>query len=45
MLKTFVEMQEAELAERFDALDDLENEIELEDDVDFEEDASPSLEF
>lgn len=45
MLKTLVEMQEAELAERIDALDDLENEFELEDDVDFKEDISLSLEF
>ncbi|KAG5552658.1 hypothetical protein RHGRI_010677 [Rhododendron griersonianum] len=45
MLKTLVEMQEAELAERIDALDDLENEFDLEDDVDPEDDASLSLEL
>lgn len=45
ILKTFVEMQEAELAERINALDDLEIYVDLEDDQNFKEGASLSLDF
>ncbi|KAI8538592.1 hypothetical protein RHMOL_Rhmol09G0116200 [Rhododendron molle] len=45
ILKTCVEIQEAELAERINALDDLEIDVDLEDDDDFEEGASLSLDF
>ncbi|KAI8531874.1 hypothetical protein RHMOL_Rhmol11G0169800 [Rhododendron molle] len=45
LLRKFVEMQENELAERINALDDLEEEDDLEDLDDIEKRASLSLEF